>query len=192
MISESEMTNMQYGLKFDIPFENIMKKRDFQRMGLGQTIFFGQGKRDDWCPYIGVMQKDGSMICSFPSDKYYFEIAKILADVHGVDAVYDDIKHIFEQTRNNIDLKLMDNIYRMSLGYGVNQDWAYNLFLHLYYGMISEENHAGTYLGRSIKMNGIYSLLIAGCDVQTAANECRDKSWREIQDECIRRHIYRY
>lgn len=182
---------MKYKLQIDIPLENIMNSREFRNIGMGMTIFFGKGKYDDWCAYIGVMQPNGNMLCSMPSDKVYFEMVSILAGQFGVDAIYDDIKHIFEQTRKELDGSLLDNIYRMSLQYVGAQEMAYATLMMLYYGMVAEENRPGTYLGRSVKMNGIHSLLKGGRSIETAASECRDKSWRDIQSECIRRHIYR-
>lgn len=182
---------MKYKLRIDIPIENILNARSFRNIGMGMTIFFGRGTRDDWCAYIGVMQQSGKMLCAMPSDKCYFEMVTILAGRFGVDAIYDDIKHIFEHARKNLDDMLMDNIYRMSLNYPGYQEMAYATLMMLYYGMVSEENHAGTYLGRSIKMNGVHSLLKGGRSIEVAATECYNKLWREIQAECLRRHIYR-
>lgn len=183
---------MQNQLSFYLPLSSITNVRDIRPMFMNQMICFGHGLFDDWCAYTGVLSSDGRVYCAMPSDKYYFEIAKILASTHGVDHVYDDVKHIFEHTGKNVDQKLLDRIYQLSLGYGVNQGWAYNMFMHLYYGMIAEENKENTKLGRSIKMNGIYSLLKGGRNVNQAADECCGQSWKTIQTECLERQIYRY
>ncbi len=182
---------MQYGLRFDTPIDQVRNVRDVQPMAFGQTLFFGTGKFDDWAAYTGRLCTDGRIWCALPLDKYYFEIAELLARYHGTDRVYLDVLHIFEQAGRAVDRGLVDCIFRMSLAYGTNQPWAFNMFLHLYYGMIAEENKQGTLLGRSIKMNGIHSLLKGGRDVQTAADECRSKPWTEIHDECLARQIYR-
>lgn len=182
---------MRYGLSFTTPIGQIQDIRDVQPMSFGQTLFFGRGKFDDWAAWTGVMCVDGNIWCALPMDKYYFEIAELLAGAHGVDRVYLDVLHLFEQAGRSVDRALVDQLFRMSLAYGMDQPWAFNMFLHLYYGMVAEENKQGTLLGRSIKMNGIYSLLKGGRDVATAADECRSKRWTEIRDECVVRQIYR-
>ncbi len=182
---------MQFPLCFTKPIDEVENVRLIQPMSFGQFIFFGKGSFDDWAAYTGVLCQDGRVWCALPLDKYYFEIAALLAQYHGTDKVYLDVLHLFEQTGKAPERSVVDCIFRMSLGYGHNQPWAYNMFMHLYYGMIAEENKAGTLLGRSIKMNGIHSLLKGGRDIVTAADECRSKPWTEIRDECLSRQIYR-
>ena len=182
---------MYYNLSFTTPIEEIKDVRDMRHMGMGQVIFFGEGKFDRYCAYAGVLGKDGKIWAAMPSDKYYFEIAVGLATKFGGNAVYDDVKHIFEHTGDKVDQKLIDDIYMMSMHYGVYFEWALNMFMHLYYGMIAEENKAGTKLGRSIKMHGIHSLLRKGKPVQEAADECRSIPWQDIKSACVERHIYR-
>lgn len=182
---------MQYGLVFDTRFEDIMNTRDFHRMGLGQTIFFGHGAFDDWCAWTGVMAADGSFVCAKPLDKYYFEIAQILAAHYGPIRVYNDIRHVFEHTGKAVNIKLMDDMYRMSLSYGLDQEWAYNMLMHIHYGMVAEENKANTLLGATIKMNGLHKLLLDGQSLLGSANDCRGADWRDIYAQCQQRHIYR-
>lgn len=181
---------MTYKLSFNIPLENIMNSRSFQKIGWDMTIFFGRGKKDDWCPYIGIMD-NGRMICSLPWDKCYYEMTVTLANRFGVERVYADIKHIFEQARDVLDPALLDNIYRMAVQYGDNFELAYSTLMMIYYGMVSEENYKGTKLGRSLKMNGIHSLLKGGKTIDEAADECRGADWVQVQTQCFQRQIYR-
>lgn len=183
---------MRYGLCFDMPLDGIGKARNFHKIGWGQIIFFGEGNVDAYCPYVGKMLPDGRVMCAMPSDRYFYELVRYLADVRGVDAVYDDIKHIFEQTKNEIDPKLVEHIFCMALKYGTNYEGAYNIFMHLYYGMVSEECGKHTVLGKLVKMNAIHSLLKCGRTVEQAASDCRGKSAADIYLECNARHIYRY
>lgn len=186
-----------YQLSFCVPFSSIRNARDFTPAPYGQFLFFGTGKFDDYCAYIGTRSMlDGQLYCAMPLDKYYFNMAVQIANVYGYDRLYDDIRHMYEHTGKTIDRELIAHMYTISLSYGYYQGvaydlMAYQLFLHLYYGMVAEENKANTRIGKMIKMNGIYSLLRANRPVAMAADECRQKSWREIHDECQARQIYR-
>lgn len=182
---------MQYCLVFNRPASTIRNVRDIQRMGLNQFIFFGEGQFDQWCAYAGMMGTDGEMYAAMPTDKYYFEIIRLMADAYGVDHVYDDLKHIFEHTGKTVDIAMISEMQRMAFKYGADMDWAFNMFMHVYYGMVAEENKEGTRLGRLIKMNGIHSLLRDNRDIATAADECCGTPWYEIKAECDNRHIYR-
>lgn len=148
---------------------------------------------------MAVMQ-DGSLKASMPSDMYYFEILDSLAAIHGPMPLFDDCKHIFEQSGKSVDAQLVKRIAKMSFGYAQNQQWAYNAMMHVYYGMIAENNRkfyddqgrfiCETKLGASIKMNGIYSLLIDRRGVQVSAKECCGGNWQALVAECERRHIF--
>lgn len=178
-------------ITFDTPFQDVSDARDFHQMAYGQTIFFGRGKFDRYCAYAGMFGPTGEFWCGMPTDKYYFEMIESMAAIYGRDRVYADLKHIFEQCGKQLDDRLLDRIYRIAIGYGPNFGIAYNMMLHVYYGMIAEENKAGTILGKSIKMNGIHSLLYGGVGVDAAADECRGKPWQQIRSECVERQIYR-
>ena len=182
---------MKYNLSFTVPLSDIANIRDVQPMSFNQILFFGKGFFDDWAAYCGTPCDDGRIWCAMPKDRYYFEIVQLLASYHGVDTVYLDLLHIFERTGKKVDRKLIDRIFFMSVRYGSNQPWFFNAAMHIYYGMIAEENKENTKLGRSIKMNGLYSLLKGGRSVQESADECRNKRWQEIQAECLQRQIYR-
>ena len=182
---------MKYRIIFDTLLSNVTDVRDFQPMGFGQTIFFGKGKFDRWCAYTGMQDQAGALWCGMPTDKYYFELIEMMANSHGRDRVYADIKHVFEHCGKSIDRRLLDRIYQIALGYGQDFQIVYNMLLHVYYGMVAEENKEHTYLGKSIKMNGVHSLLYGGVGVDVAADECRGKPWREIQAECLKRQIYK-
>lgn len=182
---------MKYGLAFTELFDDIKNVHDIQAIGHSEVIFFGRGSKDDWCAYVGVMLSDGRMHCAFPNDKYYYELAETLAAKYGLDAVYDDIKHLYEHAGKNIDQRLVDEIHTMSFRYGLDRQDALNMFMHLYYGMVAEENDIYTKLGKSVKMHGIHSLLKCGRGADVAASECRGVAWQVTQASCIERHIYR-
>lgn len=182
---------MKYELQFVIPFDTIHNVRDVRMMGMRQMICFGTGKFDDFCAYAVRLGADGRLYAAMPLDKYYFEIIDLLCKVHGKTFVYDDVKHLFEQTGKTIEQRVIDEIYRMASAYGLNFEWALNAFYHLYYGMVAEENKANTRLGKSIKMHGIDSMVRESRSVEDAADECRSMKWTEIHRECLDRHIYR-
>ena len=183
---------MQYGLNFNVPFNAVKNARHLTKIGMGQFLFFGKGNFDDWTPYVGAVAQDGSLVCAYPSDKYYFELVAILANGHGADKVYDDIRHVFEHCGTAPDDRLIRSIFNISLTYGVNHELAYNMLMHMYFGMISEENKPGTFLGKTLKMNGAYSFLRAGRPFDAAADACRGRGWQDIQAECVSRGIYRF
>lgn len=191
---------MHENLNFYWDFRTIQNVRDFAQLSFGHVLFFGRGLFDDWCAYCATVRPDGVFAASMPSDMYYFEILDQLAAVHGPMPLFDDCKHIFERCGNQIDPRIVKRIVKMSIGYAQNQPWAYNAFMHVYYGMVAENNrkfyddHGNmlyeTRLGASIKMNGIYSLLIDRRGVQVSAKECCGANWRLLADECERRHIF--
>lgn len=183
---------MQYNLKFDVPIQRIEKARQLTKIGMGQFLLFGKGSFDDWTPYVATVMTDGSVMCSYPSDKHYFEIAAGLANGHGPDKVYDDVRYLYARCGKEFDPALAAELAKISLTYGRDHEWAYNMLMHAYFGMLSEENKPGTALGRSLKMNGFYSFLRAGRPFDAAADECRGRSWQEIRDECLSRGICRF
>lgn len=114
---------MKYELQFNIPFDTVCNVRDIRTMGLRQMICFGTGKFDNYCAYAVRLGADGKLYAAMPSDKYYFEIIDLLCRIHGKIVVYDDVKHLFEQTGKTIEQRAIDEIYRMSSVY--RQDIAH-------------------------------------------------------------------
>lgn len=181
------------GLNFYIPAWTIQRQRDNTSMaGAGMNrIFFGRGKFDDYCAYCSYIDQYGQELCAMPLDTYYFDLLYQLGSVYGYWRVYQDVKHVYEQCRSKIDPILIDRIRFIAVRYGQDGALMHDCLLHLYYGMVAEENKANTKIGRLIKMNGVHSLLIDQRGVDVSANECRNMGWREIEAEANVRGIYR-
>lgn len=158
----------------------------------GECIFFGKGTVDNWCAYT-AKYVNGKFMCSMSLDKYYFELLEIIGGLNKDDrwALYSDMKMLFAYTGSAVNPDVIKMIGVMADRYGFFADIAYNCFMHVYYGMIAEENKAGTKLGKLIKLLGIYHLLIESMAVDEAA-ECEyDVPWRKLKAECDERNIIR-
>ena len=181
-------------LLFNTPIWQINNLRDLRPVMANKFIMFGTGKFDDFCAWFGRFDpslNDRTIMCSKPLDVHYFDIVRFLGSQYGNWKVYHDILHFYEHTGKTVDEKVINEIMNMSLSYGVNIDFAYNAFMQIYYGMIAEENKENTRLGKSIKMNGLYRVLIDQVSVDIAASECCGKPYTEIQSECDFRSIRR-
>lgn len=184
----TELTNR---LDFFRPIGEIRNIRDFQPMCFGQGIFFGAGRFDDYCAYTSAEFPDG-FYCAMPQDVYYFEILdRVACETNCFFFMYEDIKHIYEHVTDRIDKAQVRRIYRIAQGYGDNHKWMFNALMHVYYGMVAEENKAGTKLGASIKMNGIYRVLIDREQVPVAARECCGVSAGDLRKECMAHRIHK-
>lgn len=192
-------------LDFDL-LENLVDKPDLSLermhtdMNLGYQICFGKGKFDEWCAFTKYRGNSGMMLYAMPRDVYYFSILKVLSEEYNALRVYGNCKHVFEHAGREIDDGVIEACRQMSMGYGdTDGKWMFNALMHVYYGMIAENNKIiydangqnphDTRLGASIKMNGIHSLCLGGRTVKQAADECRGVHWLKIARQCMARDI---
>lgn len=177
-------------LTFVKPYNTVINARDFSLMMSGHVIFFGRGSFDDYCAYVAGFY-NGQWVCAMPRDSYYFSLVRSFAEKYGNRYVYDDIKHIYEITGNTIEQSVLAEIYKLSRYYE-NGDLWYDMMLHIYYGMVAEENKANAVVGKAMKMDGLYDLLIENKDMDYSCNRNCRRSASDIVKECRERHIYRY
>lgn len=191
------------GLSFFKPLAEVKSARDFANMGDGTMILFGLGSRDEWCPYV---LQCSTMQCALPNDLVYFRMLQELATVCGPEPLYLDIKHIFEHTDTHLDMRMLEHIAQLAQKYDYfgEQNRAYRVFMHLYYGMVSEENYGCNrfgqrvgarpvvFAGKLIKMLSVHKILREGADLSVVADACRGKKTEDILSECNRRMIYRF
>lgn len=151
----------------------------------GQVIFFGSGDFDVWCAYTGMYDEYGIMRCAMPSDKYYFKIIRDVADARNCHvSMYADFVDIFRRTGKVLNDAVVVHIGELADRYDKDSDIMYNMFMHVYYGMLAEENKQGAVLGKSIKLLGLYDLLIDRKSVKDAADCNRDRNWSGIYTDC--------
>lgn len=195
--------NLQYRLDFTRPFYTIpdINPRSIHEMAMDQIIFFARGGFDENCVWVGARGDGGgrNIRCAMAKDKYYFEIIRNLAERYGGKMTYNDTEYIFKNVdareycgpRVEVDPRVVWDIRQLAQHYGPDAPWAQNAFMHVYYGMVAEENFPGTKLGATMKMNGIWNLLRGGATVEHAADCCRGLGYQTIQEECVRHGIYR-
>lgn len=180
-------------LLFDTPIMDISYARFKMPMAEPTRchIFFGTGNIDDWCAWCSYLGKDGHEYCAKATDMYYFERLEYLGLLYGYDTVYQHLYHIFVECRKDFSFALALTCYELSLFYKDHARLANDMFLHVYYGMVAEENKQNTKIGRLIKMNGLYSLLKDRRGVMMSTKECVGRRWRDIEAEANMRGIYR-
>lgn len=178
--------------KEDPNFRPTDEIRNMTRMSFGQSIMFSTGKFDAYCAWTRYDSPDGRVFYSKPLDTYYFEIARQLGQRYGNRYIYDTIKRMYdmvvirptdEERSSPVEQSVLCNIYQTALTFGQDSGWVQNMLLHLYYGMVAEENKINVRLGKSIKLLGIHDILINGMDVATAANQMRGRPWGEIWEQ---------
>lgn len=181
---------MTQQLRFVADARYIENKRNYCQMGKGETIFFGRGDFDDWAAFSGKIDPaTGLLMAARPKDTYYFEILSLLAPIFGNDVLFEDIKKIFDHCGNRIEFELLKYIQARAFYYGFYHDDALNAFLHIYYGMVAENNKDNTVLGASIKMLGVHRLLKESIPVDIAATEFCGQAWHIVQRNCAGRDI---
>lgn len=145
-------------------------------------IEFCQGAYDNWCARLMRQDQDSKYYMAFPTDEYYFSRLGLLAIKYGHEKVYTDLRILYAMTTNVVSNDVVDVINMMSMQYGVDADVAYNMFMHVYYGMIAEEHYSRTIspavpakrtkLGKLMKIHAIHRFLIEKHDVYDVAREC--------------------
>jgi hypothetical protein len=154
------------------------KVRQLVWFGEGKSLGFCSGTFDDWCIYV-----EHPTYPKYPTDEWYFTVAKGWAESVGAQRVYDDFVIVYRATTKDYDPGVSQTIAVLSLAYPDPE--AFNIIMHiLYMGMIAEENKEFTRIGKGIKRLGMYELLIYDDDPKVAAHSTRGVDWRVIADRC--------
>lgn len=173
------MTEIQY----KINIAAIQNKSSVSMLPDGRVIFFGRGKRDDFCTYIGKPVWNPATfqyetMCGVVTDDYYFSICKVLADRYSNQLIYH--KHltgIYNAVSNTIDCETVQRICDLADDVAdIDKMDAIVAYMLIYYGMVSEENHGVAVTGQRpmcgkvIKMAGLYKHLLQNVPIGTPAN----------------------
>jgi hypothetical protein len=146
--------------------------------GPSMSLGFCSGTFDEWCIYV-----EHPTYPTYPTDEWYFTLAKKWADVVGREKVYNDFVRVYNSTSKEYDYYVSEAIETMAADYP--DPLEFNIVMHiLYLGMIAEENKKHTRIGKGIKRLGMHELLIYDDDPKTAAHSTRGVDWRVIADRC--------
>jgi hypothetical protein len=152
----------------------------FKTFSNGDTLAFGPGKFDNFCIYY--TNADGTRW--FPLDREYFETMARLAAEHTRYKVYSDFCCVYDRTTKDLDTEILDDITRMSFGYGVDRLVFDTRMSVIYAGMVAEENKADTKLGKRIKRLGMHQVLHGKLSPREAADFSRGMPWPLISVHC--------
>ena len=142
----------------------------------GSFLEYDKGNFDNWCVYMTNPAK----VRRPPLDRDYFNELKALADKYGADRVYRDFVAIYDVTKKDIDVAVLETITQIAAGYGTDALFVDKLFTTFYMAMTAEENYPYTILGRKIKRLAAYEILFAQRDVDDAVVFMKKMGWREI------------
>lgn len=146
----------------------------------GNIISFGDGRFDEWCIYVQMVDaKPGEYL--FPLDSWYFTE---LARINEVEPeVYEDFLKFYNLTDKDINTLAIKLIPILAQKY-TEKNLVELLYSIIYAGMIAEENKDGTKLGKRIKRLGMYQTLVEKMDPKLAADFSRGMKWQEIDEHC--------
>lgn len=183
------------GMRYPLLFRNlsydIPNQRDITPMAFSQHICFAPGSFDDFCAWTRL-DYNGNTYYAKPPDTYYFELASQLGQAYSNSIIYSLIRQLYDAipirpSDNSLipavtpDLiQLIHTLANSLPDISANRGWCLNMLFHLCYGMIAEENKKNTYLGKSIKLTGVYGLLFDGKSIDQAANENRGRTVSQI------------
>lgn len=158
--------------------------RTLSEMPQGSMVWieFCQGAYDNWCARLMRQDQDSKYYMAFPTDEYYFSRLGLLAIKYGCEKVYTDLRILYAMTTNAVSNDVVDVINMMAMQYDVDEDVAYNMFMHVYYGMVAEEHYSRTIspavpakrtkMGKLMKVHAIHRFLIEKHDVYDVSREC--------------------
>lgn len=175
-----------YNINFNIPIDQIQNRRCFTQVE-DMVVFFGRGKVDDWCTYIGHPEWDkqkGAYVtmCGIVTDAFYFSICKQLYDRYGDVVWYDHLSGLYNMVQDHIDsnlVALLQSVTHRAFHQSFPQDAmdAYFAYVLIYYGMVAEENYNKNQnpntcpvCGKLIKMAGLYKHLVLNVPLGTQSN----------------------
>jgi hypothetical protein len=152
--------------------------RQLATFGPGKSLGFCSGTFDEWCIYV-----EHPSYPRYPTDEWYFSLAKCWTEQHGPQKVYEHFVWVYERTTKTFDLEVSRGIDALAQQY--SDPLEFTIIMHiLYLGMIAEENKAHTRIGKGIKRLGMHELLIYDEEPKVAAHSTRGVEWRVIADRC--------
>lgn len=164
--------NMDY--RFDM--NQIQNRSAGRAMPNGHVLFFGAGKYDNYCLYLGKpmwnpASQQYDVRCGAVTDVFYYEILGRLADRYGASLIYDDILvRLYNMTtsimRDSV-LSCLEDRIRELIPCAEDRDDCILACSMVYYGMVAEENHQTTtgqapVCGKVLKLYALHLYLKQG------------------------------
>ena len=147
----------------------------------GALLEFGPGRIDGWCVYRTTPEG----VSEAPLDREVFRALRGLAGRFGGVRVYGHFARICDHTGKVPEQSMLDGIRVLAeRRYFPEAERALEVFSVLYMSMVSEENRAGTMLGRRLKRLGVHQVLLEGRSPEEAARAFDGMGWREIAALC--------
>lgn len=164
-------------------------------------LVFDQGRKDNWAAVVRTRTPDGRYLDTYATDAYYMSRIALLAARHGCDQVERDCLVIFHNTTDVPELSVLATSNTLSHAYSEDENLAYDLFLHIYFGMIAEEHFIvyrpelnliiTTRVGKSIKMLALDRILKQGIRIEAAVTECCGANPVSIRTQADAARIFR-
>lgn len=149
----------------------------------GSFLEYDRGAFDNWCVYL----KRPNTQRYAPKDYQYFKRLTEYSLEYPAEQIYDDFVTIYNATTKKTEEHVFDLIEELSKKYGDKATDIAIDFSIMYMGMVAEENKAYTKLGKRIKRLGVHQVLIEKIPYNIAANYSKNKNWKDIDKECIKR-----
>lgn len=164
-------------------------------------LCFAQGRFDNYAAVM-LRERGGVREMFFPRDEYYFSRLCLLAQAYGRERVYRDCQRLYAMTSDAVSLDVLQELRRISLEYGEDGPLAYDMLLHVYYGMVAEEHYQRVYdgvpepkrtrMGKLMKMHALHRMLVEMDTVEAASSECVDMSPDLIMEQALEMGLGRH
>lgn len=161
----------------------VQNRRVFTTLDENQVLFYGDGKRDSFCTYLGqgtLNEQTGlyESVCVPVKDELYFPILRELYDRYGEDVWVKHIIGIYNQVKPYVRKDLVSVIRETcekTFSYEEDRKKAFRAYLMMYYGMVAEENvptmgNQRPVCGKAMKLMGLYKYLIQRMPLGTPSN----------------------
>ena len=164
------------------------------------VIEFAQGRFDNFAAPIVRWNVDGTMEVAYAKDEYYFSRLALLGIKYGMCRVYRDCERLYVMTTDRLSVEVVKELDLMSQQYGDDEGLMFQLFMHLYYGMIAEEHYQRLYpdgttkktkMGKLMKMHALHRLLVLNVDPMECATECVNMPPQQVIDNATEMGLIR-
>lgn len=160
-------------------------KRDIKKFPDGTKLEFDWGGFDEWCVFYSSSKGRHA-----PKDVEYFTEINKLGEIYGKDKMYNDFIELHAATRKEFNPDLSQWITDVvSKEYGSDALAIDKLFTIIYAGMVAEENKKNAYVGKYMKLLGLFQVLIEGMPPAEAAKFTIKMDKNDINDMCIAKQI---
>lgn len=159
--------------------------------GCHHVIEFAQGRFDNFAAPLLRWNEDNSVDVAYAKDEYYFSRLALLGIRYGMDVVYRDCEMLYAMTTDHISVEVIRELDFMSQKYGEDEGLAFQMFMHVYYGMVAEEHYQRLYpdgstkrtkMGKLMKMHALHRLLVFNVDPMECATECVNMPPQQVID----------